>query len=58
MTNSMGYTHLQLNDLRKKEEMLHNAEKKLWHQKKIKQKFQLNVESNHQKNQRNFKGKG
>ena len=54
----MGYTHLQLNDLRKKEEMLHNAEKKLWHQKKIKQKFQLNVESNHQKNQRNFKGKG
>lgn len=32
MTNSMGYTNLQLNDLRKKEELLYNAEKKLWHQ--------------------------
>ena len=32
----MGYTNLQLNDLRKKEEILNNVEKELWDQQKIK----------------------
>ena len=50
MTNSMGYTNLELNDLRKKEEELYNAEKKLWQQQKMKNKLQLNVESSHSKN--------